>query len=269
MTLRSSPRKRLYAGTADGPAPPSPLSKEKNHTGSPYRVNGMARTPGTPSPPYSPQSKRSRITSPPIAQSNDKTPLAKLLKGFSSAQLINIIQGLTNNDPTLEQKIRANLMMPDIRPMEEQLIVLKKNIFKSMPTSRLMKSTDSVSHSRVATHLTQFKKAIVDHSRLLNDSENWDSLFDYCMLAWNYVKATPVWENNSQNAIRRSCFKILAYHCLSAIKSAGQLLGQQRLNEIYANVNGMKSDCEDISLCIVYLDRMHEKMQGTPTSSTK
>lgn len=268
MTLRSSPRKRLYI--AERQPPQSPLSKEKIHFNSPNRSNNRASASGTSSPSYSPQSKKSCILSPPIAQSNDKTPLAKILRGFSSAQLINIIlQGITNNEPTLEKKIRTNLPLPDIHPMEEQLVTLKRNIYKSMPTSRLMITTDSVSHSRVATHLSAFKKAVVDHTRLLNESENWDALFDYCMLAWNYVRATPLWENNGQNAVRRSCFKMLAYHCLCAIKTAGLLLGQQRLNDFYANASSMRVDCEDVSLCIAYLDRLYEQTHIAPKILSK
>lgn len=121
--------------------------------------------------------KRLRFIESPIAQQNTKVPLAKVLKGLSQAQLINVIQELVNNEPNIETKIRANLPMPDIKPMEEQLIQLKKNIFKSLPTSRLVKNTDAVAYSRAATHLAAFKKAIVDQSRQLNESGTKDNHF--------------------------------------------------------------------------------------------
>lgn len=242
MTLRSSPRKRLYG--SDRP------------TGS------------TSASSYSPQSKRSRVATTPIAQINTKTPLSKLLKGLTSSQLINIIQNAVNTDSELEDKIRANLPTPDIRPMEEQLIILKKNIFKSLPTSRLMKTTDSIAHSRVVTHLVAFKKLIVDQSRQLNESENWDALLDYSLLAWNYVQYTPIWENSSQNAMRRSCFKILSWHCLCAIQSGGAFLGEQRLNDFYSEIPNMRNDCEDIGQCVPHLKGLLDKIHLASSSST-
>lgn len=160
---------------------------------------------------------------------------------------------MVNKEPQFEPEIRTHLPMPDIKPMEEQLSQLKKNISKSMPMSRLVKNTDSVAYSRAATHLATFKKTIVDQSRQLNESENWDALLDYCLMAWSYVRATPIWENTSHNATRRSCFKILSWHCLCALKSARQLLGEQRLNEFYSHIESMQSDCDDIGSCVTHL----------------
>lgn len=49
------------------------------------------------------------------------------------------------------------LPAPDIKPLEDRLSDLKKNIFKSLPNSRLTSKTDSPAYSRAATHLTAFK----------------------------------------------------------------------------------------------------------------
>lgn len=248
MTLRSSPRKRLQL--SDGTISvitSAPTSHER--TQSPRKTNRFLTSVGY----YTPQTKRSRLTESPLAQRNVRTPLTKVLRGLSNAQLINVIQELVNNEPVIESKIRAYLPMPDIKPMEEQLIQLKKNIFKSLPTSRLVKNTDSVSYSRASTHLSMFKKAIVEQSRQLNESENWDALLDYCLLAWPYVRGTPIWDNTSHNALRRSCFKLLSWHCLCALKSCTTQLGEQRLNEFYTNIETMQIDCDDIGSCVPYL----------------
>lgn len=250
MTLRSSPRKRLHL--ADGTIA-SASGSMANHTmnASPRKTTRLQSI--VSSSYYTPQTKRSRIVESPLAQRNVSAPLTKVLKGLSHAQLINVIHEMVNNEPQFESKIRNHLPMPDIKPMEEQLVQLKKNIFKSLPMSRLVKNTDSVAYSRASTHLTVFKKAIIDQSRQLNESENWDALLDYCLMAWPYVRATPVWENTSHNATRRSCFKILSWQCLYALKSAKQLLGEQRLNEFYSQIESMQSDCDDIGLCVAHL----------------
>lgn len=253
MTLRSSPRKRLHLADGTIESISGPPSGSGNHSmnASPRKTTRSQSSFSTSY--YTPQTKRSRLTEPPLAQRNASIPLSKVLKGLSHAQLINVIQELVNNEPQFESKIRNHLPMPDIKPMEEQLVQLKKNIFKSLPTSRLVKNTDSVAHSRASTHLAAFKKTIVDQSRQLNDSENWDALLDYCLMAWPYVRATPIWENTSHNATRRSCFKYLSYHCLSALKSAKHMLGEQRLNEFYSHIESMQSDCDDIGSCAAYL----------------
>lgn len=259
MTLRSSPRKRLY--NPDGSCIlMSPFRSDKQQTQSPRRTNRFLTSL---SADYTPQTKRLRIADIPMSQRNEKTPLNKILKGLTNNQLIQIIQTLVNNEPGLETKIRSNLPMPDIKPMEEPLATLKKNIFKSLPTSRLVKSTDSVSYSRASTHLAAFKKAIVDQSRVLNDSEHWDALLDYCLMAWNFVRATPVWDNTSHNAMRRNCFKILSWQCLTALKTGGIYLGESRLIEFYSRIQNMKDDCDDIGSCQIYLDDLLEKLNDT------
>lgn len=249
MTLRSSPRKRLHL---DGVASSSVMLSPQSTGQSPRKMRTTLTT--TPLSSYTPQTKRIRFTESPIAQQNQNTPLSKILRGYHQAQLITIIQELVNNEPGIETKIRTNLPMPDIKPMEEQLIQLKKNIFKSLPTSRLVKNTDSVGHSRAATHLATFKRTVVDQSQQLNESENWDAIIDYCLMAWPIVRATPVWDNKTHNSVRRSCFKILSWHCLCALKSAGVALGVARLKDLLNQMPSMKVDCDDIGACEPHLE---------------
>lgn len=258
MTLRSSPRKRLHL---DGVASSSVMLSPQSTGQSPRKYLRTPQTTTTPQS-YTPQTKRLRFTESPIAQANQKTPLAKILKGLSQTQLINVIQELVNNEPGVETQIRTNLPMPDIKPMEEQLTQLKKNIFKSLPTSRLVKNTDSVGHSRAATHLATLKKTVVEQSQQLNESENWDALIDYCLMAWPIVRATPIWDNKTHNSCRRSCFKILSWHCLCAIKSAGIAVGEQRLKDLFNRMVSMKTDCDDIASCESHLDRLLHLIQS-------
>lgn len=272
MTLRSSPRKRLHLdGVASSSVLMSPLSNGQSPRKAIARTMSQAAAAsslaataaGTTTPQsYTPQTKRSRMTESPIAQQNQQTPLAKILKGLSQAQLINVIQEIVNNEPNVETKVRTNLPMPDIKPMEEQLMLLKKNIFRSLPISRLVKNTDSVGHARAATHLSTFKKTVVDQSQLLNESENWDALIDYCLMAWPIVRATPIWDNKTHNSIRRSCFKILSWHCLCALKTAGIALGEQRLKDLLNQMASMKADCDDISSCVPHLDNLLEIIES-------
>lgn len=260
MTLRSSPRKRLHL--PDGSASPSilmsPQSNGHQSPRKPTRTMSQIITAQC----YTPQTKRLRIIESPIAQQNEQTPLGSILKGLSHGQLIDVIQEMVNNEPNLEKRIRTNLPTPDIQPMEEQLTELKKNIFRSLPSSRLVKNTDSVSYTRAATHLSTFKKTVVQNGQNLSESENWDALLDYCLMAWPIVRATPIWDNKTHNSIRRGCFKTLSYHCLCALKAAGVALGEQRLRNLFSQMSSMKVDCDDIASCEPHLDSLLEFIES-------
>lgn len=237
--VRSSPRKRPHLATG---------------ARSPFRSpRKSAQTLFTP-----PQTKRMRLADSPMAQQNVKTPLGKVLKGYSPAQLIDIIQTVCSDTPNIEARIRANLMLPDIGVMEAHLNLLKRNIFKSLPSSRLTRSTDAVAYARVATHLSSFNRAIIEQSQQLSESENWDALVDYVLMAWKIVRATPVWENKAHNAIRRSCFKAMASLCMRALKHGGLALGAKRLHNLSNSIETMKADCDDITTCMRLLDDLLE-----------
>lgn len=139
MILRNSPRKRILVDNEQDTASSS----------------------STPLPSSSTPTKRLKFTDERSMNANNKNiPLKTLLKAMSQNQLIDIICGVASKDSTLEQEISMNLPIPDVRPFEEELCVLRKNVVRSSPRSRLLvqSKTDSAAYSRASTHLTQFKK---------------------------------------------------------------------------------------------------------------
>lgn len=246
MTLRSSPRKRS-------------LIRELSDV----RVSGIDASHSSPSNKKNTPSKGSpgsakklRLQEGSINRSKSEVPLETLLKGFSQDQLIAMITGMVQTNPRLEDVVRSELPVPDIAPLEEQLCYQKRNIFKSLPATRLVSKTDSPAYARAATHLAAFKKTLIDQSQSLQSSKHWDALLDYVLMAWNYVRLTPVWDNHAHNAIRRHCFKILSYHANSALKNGSTGLGKERIERFHAKLKLMGADCEDINdcnVCIGYL----------------
>ena len=63
-----------------------------------------------------------------------------------------------------------------------------------------------------------FKKEVTDQSKMLLDGQQWAACVDHVMMAWSYVRATPVWDNPAHNNVRRGLFKALAANCLTAAK---------------------------------------------------
>lgn len=137
MVLRNSPRKRIFADSQN------------------------EQDPASSSTPYATPTKRLKFAEErPMNAINLEVPLKTLLKGFSKDQLIEIISGISSNDIQLEQSIRDKLPLPDIRPFEEELCELRKNVSKSSPRSRLsiQSKSDGSAYSRASIHLNSFKK---------------------------------------------------------------------------------------------------------------
>ncbi|XP_065076035.1 uncharacterized protein LOC135699634 [Ochlerotatus camptorhynchus] len=244
MTLRSSPRKRSLIKELSDVRVSGP---DASYSSPPSKRSTPSK--GSPS-----NSKKIRLQEGSMNRNNGEVPLETLLKGFSQDQLISIITGMVQANPRLEESIRSDLPIPDITSLEEQLSYQKKNIFKSLPATRLVSKTDSPAYARAATHLAAFKKTLVDHSQTLHNSKHWDALLDYVAMAWHYVRSTPVWDNHAHNAVRRHCFKILSYHASSALKYGSTALGEDRVNRLQGKLKAMAADCEDINDCNSYLD---------------
>lgn len=54
----------------------------------------------------------------------------------------------------------------------------------------------------------------------LVESEHWNSVIEFTLIAWDCVKATPTWDNVQHNVTRKQCFKALAAGCMKALKSS-------------------------------------------------
>ncbi|XP_055608057.1 uncharacterized protein LOC129755536 [Uranotaenia lowii] len=255
MTLRSSPRKRSLLQELSDMTPTTSSEGINNITPSTSKRN----TPSKGSP-NGASSKKMRLEVGSINRNNKDIPLDLALKGLSQDQLIAIITGMVQTNPKLEESVRNELPMPDIAPMEEQLCYQKKNIFKSLPTTRLVSKTDSPAYARAATHLVAFKKTVIDQSQTLHSSKHWDALLDYVLMAWGYVRGTPQWDNHAHNATRRHCFKILSYHATSALKHGLMALGEERIGRFQQKLKAMAADCEDINDCAVYLSYLADKL---------
>ncbi|XP_046383806.1 uncharacterized protein LOC124154248 [Ischnura elegans] len=232
IVLRSTPRKRLLLNDPKELFPTPEKSKK-----------------GSPTPKKNRQDK---------TFSNFTGPLQAALKGLSQDQLIEVIHSIAEKHPSLEGEIKESLPAPDIGPLEEKLNYLKKNIFKSLPNSRLTSKTDSPAYSRAATHVLAFKKCVIEQGRQLVDSQHWDSVLEYVFLAWSYVRATPLWDNPPHNAARRQCFKSLATQCMTALKRGNW--SPEACDEIAEKMESCVADCEDMQMCMKQLSAIRKKL---------
>jgi len=232
---RCSPRKRLTLSDS----PPS--------SGSIAHISNLY----SPSPDKlkrSPLAKKLRMD--PSGSAAVKPEVA--IKGLSHSQLTDLIGSLLIFRPELRDEVASLLPTPDLTHHEETLNYLKRNIYKALPSSRLETKTDSLAYNRVSVHLLAFKKCVSEGMKTMLESQQWLSAIDYTVMAWGYVKATPVWANPPHNNVRKTCFKTLATGCMRALKE-GNLKADQCLN-IKRKLEKLKSESDEILICIKYID---------------
>lgn len=178
------------------------------------------------------------------------------VKGLGHAQLVQLISDIVKRHPNIRNDVVSLLPTPDLTIMEESLNTSKKNIFKSLPNTRLESKTDSMAFNRVATHLSAFRKVVSEGVKRLQSGEQWSSLLDYTIMAWSYVQATPVWDNPSHNATRKTCFKSLASAALAALKTGNFTVKQ--LTEIRAKFTKLSPKTSELEVCMKHMDNLIE-----------
>ncbi|XP_045774087.1 tethering factor for nuclear proteasome STS1 [Maniola jurtina] len=246
VTLRSTPRKSLLGERKRIPLTPEKIDFSDISTPPKFKINSPAKGAGGALP-----IKRTRLDK--TFDREFKAPLDIALKGLNTTQLIHLIKKVIQKHPEMEQEILQDMPAPDLTPCEEKLSYLTSNIFKSLPTSRLASKTDSRAYSRVAIHLSEFKKCLVKQGKLLVESQHWESVMKYVFLAWNYVRATPVWDNQPHNAQRKQCFKALTNFCLTALKKGE--FSTDFYSDAQEKLHNMEADSEEIQTCLIYVNR--------------
>ncbi|XP_025413095.1 uncharacterized protein LOC112685433 [Sipha flava] len=180
--------------------------------------------------------------------------LLSAMKALSSDQLINIIGQIVIDHPGIEKEIRSNFPLADLKPLEERIYYLRRNIYKALPSSRLISKTDSTAYNRVSTHVLAFKKCVVDQGRRLVESNQWPIVMDYVFMAWKHVRNTPVWDNPAHNAARRQCFKSLSAQCMTALKQLKNTIDQQQCDSYKSQLKLLVDDSEDMDWCLQFLN---------------
>ncbi|XP_063238271.1 uncharacterized protein LOC134539864 isoform X2 [Bacillus rossius redtenbacheri] len=232
IVLRSTPRKRLLMNEP----------RELFSSSTPEKSRKL-----------SPNTKRSRVDRPAVHAG----PLQAALKGLSHQQLVDLVLLVADHHPSLEQELRESLPTPDLRPLEDRLNELKKNIFKSLPSNRLVSKSDSPAYNRAATHVLSFKKCLMEQGRQLAESQHWESLMDWVLLAWTYVRGTPVWDSQPHNNARRQCFKFLAAQGMQALKRGAWTPDQ--LDALEDKLSRCSIDSEDMDSCLKQLTVIRKK----------
>jgi len=227
--IRTSPRKRLQLGTSLSPS-----------VGSPNKSRQSLSFSFTP--------KRNRIGT---GRNLSVPNVVKSLRGLSHDQLVGLLEDLMTDHVDMVEEVCDRLPSPDLKPLEERLNYLKRNIFQSFPSSKLLGSNrDAFCYRRVFTHISAFKKECLDQGRALVASEQWHAMIEYVVLAWSYIRLLPDWDNAAHNKMKAQCFTGLAGLCMQAIKCAP--LDQNDYCQLKHTLADLRRDCPEMNMCYNY-----------------
>jgi len=233
---RTSPRKRLTLTDT----PPGPGSM----------AGGMFLSPSPDKTKISPLAKKLRLDG--GGQQDGRVNPETAIKAITKKQLEMLVEKLLVNHPELRDEVTNLLPSPDLNPLEEKLNFLKKNVYKALPNTRLESKTDSMAYNRVSVHLQTFKKEVGERVRQLAEGMQWLSLVDYSIMAWGYVKATPVWDNPPHNNVRKSCFKTLATSVMKALKEGS--FSRDQFAAIRSKLQALRGDSDELMVCLKFID---------------
>ena len=59
------------------------------------------------------------------------------------------------------QEVRDKLQQPDIKPLEDNLHFLRKNVYRALPTNRWETSRDAFAYKQVKLHLESFRVSLI------------------------------------------------------------------------------------------------------------
>ncbi|KAG0717696.1 hypothetical protein GWK47_000848 [Chionoecetes opilio] len=186
---------------------------------------------------------------------NDKTPIKRSpgkglivlrssprkrlqLSDASPKELLESRRRMMQMSPILK-KCRSLTVSPALSPPEVAIKGLSQN-----------QLVEVLSHRTLVEQCTQ-----------LVEAEQWVSLVEYCLLAWSYVRATPIWDSPQHNGCRRTCFKTLVQHCLQGLKNVNWL--PDRLESLVKKAEQCRSDHDEMQQCVEYL-RTVLSNQGDP-----
>ncbi|CAH1796662.1 unnamed protein product [Owenia fusiformis] len=187
-------------------------------------------------------------------------PLTTELSGLSKDQVVFLLGTIVSSHPELEEEVRDLLPAPDLRPLEENLRYLRKNIYKAIPDRKFgSMSRDSPSFKRVKTHLETFKRTLTDQGKELLHAQQWEASIDYSLLAWKYVSELPDWDYESHKQIKIQCYKNMAAQCMSALKKS--TLEKEYYHSIKPKIESASKIYAEIGLCLPQIDKILETLQ--------
>ncbi|KAL5020215.1 hypothetical protein ScPMuIL_003107 [Solemya velum] len=201
-----------------------------------------------------PKRRRARKSS----TSSGSCSLQQRFSALSSSQLAEVLEGILQHHPDLQQEVEDLLPSPDVTPLVENLEYFRHNIFKSFPNSRWGTSRDAFCFRRVKTHIESFKEACIKQGKQLLDSESWASCLDYVLSAWEAVDSLPDWDNPTHNKLKEMCFKGLSSQCKQAVKKS--VLDKDLYQDLKTRLQEAAKINQELESCVALVEQKLKKL---------
>lgn len=132
--------------------------------------------------------------------------------------MINLIDTIIEKHPEIKNEVVGLIPTPDLSQFEKKLEALKNNIDKSFPWAKYGTGRNAFCYQRVKTHLDTFQQECIQQCKTLIDYEQWNTSFDYAIIALKYVRQLPDWDVPRHNKHKPDCYKKLTSHLVNALK---------------------------------------------------
>ncbi|XP_024150226.1 uncharacterized protein LOC112160094 [Oryzias melastigma] len=163
----------------------------------------------------SPPLSRARTSRPPqLLDSSMRALWNEPSTPLTKQQLVQLIRSLVLAEQSHDPRVAAS----SLERLQEDLQLKKTSVYRSIPYSRFGSNRDAHCYRKAYPHLLAFKVSCQEWGQVLLRNQEWDSLLEFCLMAWRYTGELPQWDTESHNALRDQCYGALAAHGLAALR---------------------------------------------------
>ncbi|KAM3586095.1 Tethering factor for nuclear proteasome sts1 [Umbelopsis sp. WA50703] len=179
-------------------------------------------------------------------------PISRLLATMDKEKLIELIHGLIETHPFIQEDIAQIMPSPTLQTASATLADMEKKLAASYPYNKNGPGKDDYSFNRVRPALMElvtFLNDFADH--FTQPSEFPTTSFSYLHIATTLVHRLPTWDTELHNNIKRDAYVSLSGYWKRVIRQAsdkvgdGKIYGQQVVSEWAKNLaqhNSMAND---------------------------
>ncbi|XP_069744821.1 uncharacterized protein [Narcine bancroftii] len=183
------------------------------------------------------------------------------LNDLLSSQLVETL--LLHRYPAIDDE-DMKLIFPSLimKFVQEQLELIKSNIYRSIPRWRLGSNRDAYCYRKARNHIQAFQKTCLEQGKLLLQAECWETALNYILVAWRYTSELPQWDISFHNECTEQCFTVLAVQGITALQRS--CLDMEKHKQLKKRFKIAYTQNKLIKPCLEKLDSMIVVLECSP-----
>lgn len=193
-----------------------------------------------------------------------KRSLSYLLDSLQRDQLLEVIDKVTENDPSLRSDFLAAVPRPTLQSVSFAFSNLEKRVYAAFPYSRDGPGRDRYSFTRVKPKLMELKESVFQYADhfVSSESEMPSVIFSFLKLATDLAHRLPDWDHAPNNQFKKEFYAKLIEYWNNTIELAakkmeeGKLFGQTLVSEWGADLNRHNESADRIFESTIHLFKL-------------